>query len=169
HTAGLNVTWLTASIVVALPALESMTIIESTPLMCKLLDSLSAPNLHELKLLAWLPDEFGRDVTSDLFIDNDDNFDLNSRLPKFPTVRNLALSSLYQSDRLNADFISAFPHVMHLTLRSPSHFYEGGEPGSLALPTFQQLQHLTLDFAFEDAFDWTLSLALLGCQSPRIP
>ncbi|KAH7908490.1 hypothetical protein BJ138DRAFT_1205939 [Hygrophoropsis aurantiaca] len=137
---------------ITFPMLENLTVIDSNQFVCKLLDSLSAPNVRRLKLLVW--DDWAPgaiDVTSGLFIENNIHFNPGLRLPKFPKVQNLTLSSSRDYDRLNANLIHAFPRVTHLTLGSPSVFDEIEEPSSLAPPTFQCLQRLTLNFAFEDA------------------
>ncbi|KAH7910228.1 hypothetical protein BJ138DRAFT_1102034 [Hygrophoropsis aurantiaca] len=135
--------------VIALLMLEKLTIIESNPFVCKFLDLLSAPVLHQLKLLMWFPTE-GFDVVSCLFIGDNDNFNSGLRVPKFSKVQDLTLSSSYQCEQLGTVSISAFPRITNLTLTSPSLFYESEEPGSLSTPVFQCLQHLTFDFAFED-------------------
>ncbi|KAH7910805.1 hypothetical protein BJ138DRAFT_1179980 [Hygrophoropsis aurantiaca] len=133
--------------IICLPMLENLTIIQSSPLLYKVLDSLSAPNVGQLKLLLWWPRV--EPIISHLFVKNNDNFDL--KLPRFPKVWNLTLSSFYEYDGLGTHIISAFPRVTHLTMRSPGQFYESEDLAPLAPLVFQQLQHLTLDFAFEFA------------------
>ncbi|KAH7907644.1 hypothetical protein BJ138DRAFT_1211565 [Hygrophoropsis aurantiaca] len=134
---------------ICLPLLESLTIIDSTALAYQFLNSLSAPGVHQLKLLIW--DEWHDFViTSCLFLGDSDSF--GSRVPRFPRVQNLTLSCSDKYYHLHPDLIHAFPRATHLTLRSASLFYEAEASESrLALPTFRWLQHLTLDFAFEDA------------------
>ncbi|KAH7906027.1 hypothetical protein BJ138DRAFT_1163586 [Hygrophoropsis aurantiaca] len=134
-------------IVITLPMLENLTIIESNLFVCKLLDSLSAPEVCQLKLLMWDPEQDF--AMSCLFVNDNNNID--SGLPRFPNVQNLTLSSTCHYDYLNTNLINAFPRVTHLTLCSPTMFYEIEEAASLAIPTFQWLRHLTLDFSFEDA------------------
>ncbi|KAH7905525.1 hypothetical protein BJ138DRAFT_1130448 [Hygrophoropsis aurantiaca] len=115
--------------VVTLPMLENLTIMQSNRFVSKLLGSLSAPNVRQLKLLAWHPVELSY-ASSCLFIRNN-NRNSSSRVPRFPSVRNLVLSSLDEFDELKNVLI---------------------KPSSLAPPTFQWLQHLTLDFSFEEDF-----------------
>ncbi|KAH7908482.1 hypothetical protein BJ138DRAFT_1128425 [Hygrophoropsis aurantiaca] len=139
--------------VIALPVLENLTIIDANPFACKLLDSLCAPNVRQLKLLIWddwIPEVL--DITSCLFMNNSNNLQSGLRLPKFPGVRNLTLSSSADYDNLNTNLITAFSQVTHLTLGSPSLFYEIEEPSSPPPPTFQWLQHLTLDFSFDSIY-----------------
>ncbi|KAH7908315.1 hypothetical protein BJ138DRAFT_1157920 [Hygrophoropsis aurantiaca] len=147
--------------VIALPMLENLTLIESNMHLCILLDLLSAPEVRQLKLFIW--DDWspgGVDVTSCLFINNhNDNLCSGSRVPRFPKVQNLTLSSTRDLDQLNINLITAFPRVTHLTLRSPSLFYNTKKPDSLAPPpTYHCLQYLTLDFAFEHAEGQDLDL-----------
>ncbi|KAH7904366.1 hypothetical protein BJ138DRAFT_1130986 [Hygrophoropsis aurantiaca] len=133
---------------IALPMLENLTIIYSNPFVCKLLDSLCAQAVLQLKLLIWDDWPLGTaDVASCLFTDNM-HFDSGLRLPRFPNVQNLTLSSSYDY-YLNTNLIHAFPQVTHLTLGSMSVFGRIEEPSSQAPPTFQCLQRLTLDFVFE--------------------
>ncbi|KAH7910806.1 hypothetical protein BJ138DRAFT_1152026 [Hygrophoropsis aurantiaca] len=133
-----------------LPKLENLKIIYYSPHTCKLLESLSAPDLCQLQLLLWISMR-GSGASSFLFIKNNDNFDL--KVPKFPKVWNLTLSWYYDSDYLDAKFLSAFPGVTHFMIRSPSQFYESEEVKSMTPPTVQWLRHLTLDFAFDKAED----------------
>ncbi|KAH7909733.1 hypothetical protein BJ138DRAFT_1102431 [Hygrophoropsis aurantiaca] len=138
--------------VITLPMLENLTIIDSNPFVCKVLDSLSAPNVRQLKLLIWDDwDPATINNTSCLFINNSNNSNSGSKLPRFPKVQNLTLSSTWDYAHLNTDLISAFPRITHLTLDSPSPFHQFKEPDSQAPPTFQCLQHITFDFAFKDA------------------
>ncbi|KAH7905394.1 hypothetical protein BJ138DRAFT_779579 [Hygrophoropsis aurantiaca] len=135
--------------VITLPMLENLTIIQATDFVCILLNSLSAPNICQLKLLTWYPcEDF---ATYCLFINDSNNVDPGLGVPRFPKVQNLTLSAIYCGGGLHANIIRAFPRVTHLTLRSPSRFYWIGGPASLPLPRFKCLQHLTLDFAFEYA------------------
>ncbi|KAH7910223.1 hypothetical protein BJ138DRAFT_1102029 [Hygrophoropsis aurantiaca] len=133
---------------IVLPMLQSLTIIQSNPLVCKIIDSLSAPDVRQLKLLTW---------------------DLGLRMPKFPKVQDLTLSCAYRYGHLNTNLIIAFPRVTHLTLNSPNLFCEIEGPGSLACPTFQCLQHLTLDFPFGGAqeVDWRGCFAWLPTPEER--
>ncbi|KAH7908079.1 hypothetical protein BJ138DRAFT_1158486 [Hygrophoropsis aurantiaca] len=60
----------------------------------------------------------------------------------------LTISLCWLEDDLDANLISAFPRVTHFTMCSPSRFT--GDSPSLATPTFQQLQHFTLDLQHAD-------------------
>ncbi|KAH7911115.1 hypothetical protein BJ138DRAFT_1151459 [Hygrophoropsis aurantiaca] len=140
--------------VIDLPMLENLTLIDSSLFHCKLLDSLSAPHLRQLKLLAWDDWAEGDQVLSCLFIHNTNSFGSSLRVPKFSQVQNLTLSSNYKHYYLNINLIRAFPRVTHLTLHSPIVFFDDPEePSSLEPPIFQCLQCLTVDFAFEGAGD----------------
>ncbi|KAH7907313.1 hypothetical protein BJ138DRAFT_513229 [Hygrophoropsis aurantiaca] len=99
---------------ISLPKLENLTIINSSLLAFKFLDSLSAPSVHQLKLLVWDPG-VSFDATSCLFIPDSDNDDDNLGLPKFPSVQKLTLSCSYDFEVLDADLISAFVQITHLT------------------------------------------------------
>ncbi|KAH7910802.1 hypothetical protein BJ138DRAFT_1113746 [Hygrophoropsis aurantiaca] len=128
--------------VIDLPKLKHLKIIVYTPLACKLLDSLSAPDIRQLELLRWR----GRGAASYLFYENSDDVDL--RVPKFPKVWDFTLSWYDRYDCLDPELLSAFPAITHFTMRSPIHIYENEEAIPVSPPTFQRLQHLTLDFSF---------------------
>ncbi|KAH7906494.1 hypothetical protein BJ138DRAFT_627869 [Hygrophoropsis aurantiaca] len=127
--------------IIDLPELENLTLKECSPLACKLLGSLSAPKVHQIRLLRWSPAE-DRDVPYLFLSDND------VKKPKFPQVRSLTVSSDYDYDDMNYDIIRAFPRITHLTLHNPGVFCDNEE---LSPPAFQLLQHLTIDLAFKYA------------------
>ncbi|KAH7910799.1 hypothetical protein BJ138DRAFT_62911 [Hygrophoropsis aurantiaca] len=127
--------------VINLPNLKRLTTIDCNSFTSKLLDSLFAPNVHQLNLLQWSTQN--RIDLDYLFID----FDL--KVPRFPNVQNLTISSSWPDDDLDVDLISAFPRVTHFKMCNPGRFLQ--DPPSLALPMFQQLQHFTLDFSYADS------------------
>ncbi|KAH7907554.1 hypothetical protein BJ138DRAFT_1129083 [Hygrophoropsis aurantiaca] len=128
-----------------LPKLEILKIIDYSPLACKLLDSLSAPEVRQLELLYWISMK-NSGTSSFLFLENNDNFGL--KVPKFPKIWNFTLSWYCRYDYLDAKFLSAFPGVTHFMIRSPTLFNDSAEAKSMAPPTFQWLRRLSLDFAF---------------------
>ncbi|KAH7908075.1 hypothetical protein BJ138DRAFT_1128705 [Hygrophoropsis aurantiaca] len=140
HKAMVDSEELTENAIIDLPKLESLTVIHCNIFTSTLLDSLSAPNVHHLKLLQW--DTQNEIDLGYLFID----FDL--KVPRFPDVQDLTISLCWMEDDLDANLISAFPRVTHFTMCGLSPFIE--DPPSLATPTFQQLQHFTLDFRHAD-------------------
>ncbi|KAH7904903.1 hypothetical protein BJ138DRAFT_1130759 [Hygrophoropsis aurantiaca] len=149
---------------VTLPMLENLTIIEASLFICIFLDTLSAPDLCQLKLLVWDPDSL---ATPCLF---DDDNDSGLRVPKFPKLQNLTLSCTPHNVFVNTDFFGAFPRVTHLTLGTPIVFYsETKEAASLAM--FRWLKHLTFDFAFKDAGDAVRHMDMRCCfnwlQKPK--
>ncbi|KAH7904817.1 hypothetical protein BJ138DRAFT_861243 [Hygrophoropsis aurantiaca] len=142
---------------VALPMLENLTIIEATLFVCIFLDTLSAPVLRQLKLLAWDPDGL---ATSCLFVNN--NASRLRKSPRFPKLRNLTLSSTPDGVFMHTDFLGAFPRVTHLTLGTPIVFYaDTNEAAALAM--LRWLKHLTFDFAFKDAEDAVRHMDMRPC------
>ncbi|KAH7913352.1 hypothetical protein BJ138DRAFT_1099539 [Hygrophoropsis aurantiaca] len=131
----------------SLPMLENLTIIRSSPLAYKLLESLSAPNVCRLKLFLWQPGE--NNNISYLYINNNDIFDL--KVPRFPNVCDLTLSPFSDYGAIEDNIICAFPRLTYLTMHNPGLFYKRKEPDPLAPPPIQWLQHLTVDFAFKEA------------------
>ncbi|KAH7906082.1 hypothetical protein BJ138DRAFT_1163489 [Hygrophoropsis aurantiaca] len=115
---------------ISLPMLENLTIIEPTPCVCKVLNSLFAPAVCQLKLQI-----------------DDESTDSSLRMPRFPRVQNLTIMWIVFYECLDVILLSAFPQVTHLTLGNQ--FYEMSY--SLAPTTLQSLQHLTLNFAFDNS------------------
>ncbi|KAH7908481.1 hypothetical protein BJ138DRAFT_1157568 [Hygrophoropsis aurantiaca] len=150
--------------VIGLPMLENLTIIESNVFVCNFLGLLSASNLSQLKLNWDDLDQEDVDVTSCLFINNSDS---SLRVPRFPGVQNLTLSTTPDYNCLHINLISAFPRITHLSLGSPSLFYETSV--SPVLPTFNCLECLTFDFAFAQHMDWWDSSSYTWLPKPEDP
>ncbi|KAH7915849.1 hypothetical protein BJ138DRAFT_1141021 [Hygrophoropsis aurantiaca] len=112
-----------------LPMLDTITIIDWSSPMRNFLRSLSAPALRQFKLLLWYPCE------SSCLLIND--------VPRFPNVQHLVFFSHYRFDR---EIIGAFAGITHLMVKCQATI--GDEDPEAFWPN---LQHLTLDFAFEDA------------------
>ncbi|KAH7910809.1 hypothetical protein BJ138DRAFT_63535 [Hygrophoropsis aurantiaca] len=126
---------------ISLPMLENLTVVEYNPFLRKFLASLYAPEVRQLKLLRWNMEE---DDPSYLFAHNDGFL----KVPRLPKVWNLTLSFYSDDDALDAKIISAFPRVTHFTLHNPCLEKMPGSPP----PTFQCLQHLTMDYAFVNVY-----------------
>ncbi|KAH7909899.1 hypothetical protein BJ138DRAFT_1154163 [Hygrophoropsis aurantiaca] len=129
--------------IVCLPTLEKLTLIQSSRHLGKFLDSLSIPNLQELRLLRWHPDDDKRC----LFVD---------QLPRFIKVQNLTIHIVTGDDfggyllPQYRRIIRAFSNVTHLTLRSLDIFSSSDWEGeSSPISFWPNLQQLTLHFAFD--------------------
>ncbi|KAH7909902.1 hypothetical protein BJ138DRAFT_1114580 [Hygrophoropsis aurantiaca] len=134
----------TSESVINLPKLEKLTIIGCTRLVCKFLSSLSAPDVRQLKILLWYPY-----MASPFFVNNN-----GFESPRFPKVQDFTLSFHGNTSDHRLFIIEAFPRVTRITMHSQGLFYQDEDPEESRSPTplaFQSLEHVTLDFAFEDA------------------
>ncbi|KAH7906497.1 hypothetical protein BJ138DRAFT_627964 [Hygrophoropsis aurantiaca] len=126
--------------IVNLPSLQRLTLMNASHDLHLYLSSLSIPNLQQLILVNWYPDQ------DKLFFFVNDS-------PRFPQVRNLTLHVAADpyiggySDEQFEHLSSAFPGVTHLTLRHPYVYHTSSKLGKRS-SRWSNLQHLTLHFAF---------------------